>query len=476
MKRPLRWHDYFTINIYWFSLTTRAQTLTPLIIPLLVQRFVGEAVKGSYMGRVRLWALMMAVLAQALMGLLSDRCTSRWGRRRPFILLGTLGELGVFVLIGLVATTMEGMAGFWVLAALYIGSMLSSNTAHAATQGLIPDLVPLESRGRFSGVKSLLELPLPLVFVSLVIGKLVTGGALWGALIVLATVSVVCTLITMLAPEQRLQQEPAPLNWQPLLRLLLMTATFTAIILGLGALAKLTLRLPTTLSDGFRDVVRGLVAFLTMGAAIVAGVWASVRISIGEEIRRNRSFVWWVVNRLAFLVGATNLSAFMLYFLQERFPELAGPKAAAPATSMMMVVGLLILLAAIPSGYLADRLGRKTLTGAAGILAAIGLLLVVLLPHMWGLYVGGGMIGVATGLFYTANWALGTELVPQEQAGRFLGLSNLAGAGAGAIGAYIGGPLADHTGYLLLFVVYGAMFVLSSLALLGIKEGRVVGA
>jgi hypothetical protein len=29
------------------------------------------------------------------------------------------------------------------------------------------------------------------------------------------------------------------------------------------------------------------------------------------------------------------------------------------------------------------------------------------------------------------------------EAGRFLGISNLAGAGAGAIGTYIGGPIAD---------------------------------
>jgi MFS family permease len=65
---------------------------------------------------------------------------------------------------------------------------------------------------------------------------------------------------------------------------------------------------------------------------------------------------------------------------------------------------------------------------------------------------------------------LGTEIVPQEQAGRYLGLSNLAGAGAGAIGAYIGGPIADNVGYVPLFAIYGAMFLLSILALIGVQE------
>ena len=54
------------------------------------------------------------------------------------------------------------------------------------------------------------------------------------------------------------------------------------------------------------------------------------------------------------------------------------------------------------------------------------------------------MVGAATGVFFTTNWALGTDLVPKEAAGRYLGISNLAGAGAGAVGAYIGGPIADY--------------------------------
>ena len=72
----------------------------------------------------------------------------------------------------------------------------------------------------------------------------------------------------------------------------------------------------------------------------------------------------------------------------------------------------------------------------------------------------------------TANWALGTEIVPQEQAGRFLGLSNLAGAGAGAIGAYIGGPIADRMGYSIIMVIYTFLFMVSIAAILRVKENH----
>jgi hypothetical protein len=47
MEKKIRWYDYITINIYYFALTARSQTLTPLILPLLVQQFIGEASKGT---------------------------------------------------------------------------------------------------------------------------------------------------------------------------------------------------------------------------------------------------------------------------------------------------------------------------------------------------------------------------------------------------------------------------------------------
>jgi MFS family permease len=90
------------------------------------------------------------------------------------------------------------------------------------------------------------------------------------------------------------------------------------------------------------------------------------------------------------------------------------------------------------------------------------------------------LIGIATGLFYTANWALGTDIVPKLEAGRYLGISNLAGAGAGAVGAYIGGPIADYftvnmpaiegLGYVVLFSIYGLLFLFSAVAVTRVQE------
>jgi MFS family permease len=478
--QKIRWYDYITVNTYWLGQSVYAQTLTPLVFPLLVQQFVGEAYKGTFLGSLRLWTLMAALLVQALAGMLSDHSTLRWGRRRPFILIGGVGNILLIAVIALISS-LEGMTGYWLLFAVAILLQVSSNVAHGAVQGLIPDLVPEELRGRFSGIKAVLEIPLPLILVAFTIGKLIGAGQMWAGILVAMGILLVCLILTMFVREKPLQEAP-PWDWSAFLRLLLMTGVFTAIILAMGeGVKRLGPLVAGASSTTLLIVIMGTVGLLAIGLTVALGVWASVRLSIGRDSHRNPSFSWWVTNRLAFLVGTTNLSGFAVYFLQARL-GFSEEKAAGPASQLMMFVGVMILLTAIPSGWLADRFGAKRLTALSGIVAALGTLVVLLSPSLPIIYGGGILIGAATGIFFTANWALGTALVPQEEAGRYLGISNLAGAGAGAVGAYIGGPIADFftvhvpdvpgLGYVIIFAIYGVLFLLSSVALMRVGRSR----
>jgi MFS family permease len=479
-SRPLRWYDYIIINIYYLGTTTLSQT-NGLVIPLLVQMFVGVAVQGEYLGRLRLVTLMVALLTQALMGMLSDRSTLPWGRRRPFMFLGTL--LNLFFVAGIgFSAGLSGMAGYSFLFAMALLSQIAANMAHGAQQGLIPDLVPAEKRGRFSAVKAVLELPLPLILVSFTIAGMISRGDMWAGLLTAMGVLLVCMLLAMLIPEKPLKTAPPPFDWAPVIRLALMTALFAAIILGTGAAVKLVGRMMLGLPDSTLILSMGAAGLLAMLVSVGLGVYMSVHLSIGPQAaRRNPSFTWWVINRLAFLVGATNLSTFAVYFIQARL-GFERETAAGPAARLMLVVGVFILLSALPSGWLADRVGRRPLVALSGFLAAFGTLIALLSPNLTVIYIGGTLIGLATGLFYTANWALGTDIVPKGEAGRYLGISNLAGAGAGAVGAYIGGPIADYftvdipsfegLGYMVLFSIYGLLFLLSVLAVVRVKGSR----
>ena len=168
--KNMRWYDYITLNLFWLGLNIRNTALGSIFMPYLVGLFAPEAIKNSALGGMRSAGLIIAMLVQPAAGLLSDRSTSRFGRRRPYILVGALLDLVFLTVIAL-------SRDYWTLLIGVLLIQFSSNISHGPLQALIPDLVPEDQRGRASAVKSLLEL-LPLVLVGLTIAKLVGAGQL----------------------------------------------------------------------------------------------------------------------------------------------------------------------------------------------------------------------------------------------------------------------------------------------------------
>jgi MFS family permease len=463
--------DFLWVNVHWLGLSMASGSLTPIILPVLVQQFVAGEVKNTFYGALRAAGLLVAILVQPAAGLLSDRSISPWGRRRPFIFLGTVLDL-----VFLAAVALSG--SYWLLFLSMLLLQFASNIAHGALQGLIPDLVPEEQRGQASGVKAVMEL-LPVVLAAFTVAKLVGSGHISAALGVVAG----SLLLTMLATVPCVREEPLqePPD-QPLAPLMLRTLGLL-LGMGIGALAGVIcgalvggvgglVAVPFAGKEGALLVGVGIGGLVAVLSAIVAGVWASVRLSAGVESRP--SFTWWVTNRLLFLTAVGSLQSFALYFLQD---VLQVPNAPHTTGNLMMVVGIFTVVAAPASGYLADRIGRRKLVALAGLGATLGTLLLIFSPGVTTILISGCIIGVSTGVFFTTNWALGTGLVPPGQAGRYLGISNLAGAGAGIVGAGLGGPLVDffnrrvdNLGYLVIFGIYSVCFLSSAVVLMWVRE------
>ena len=108
-----------------------------------------------------------------------------------------------------------------------------------------------------------------------------------------------------------------------------------------------------------------------------------------------------------------------------------------------LIMGGSVLLISIPAGRLADRLGRKPLVIWACTLTAIGSLLIISFRDLTIFSIAGAFIGMGAGIFISANFALLTEIVPRDEAGRYLGISNIASAGGGAIARLLGGLIID---------------------------------
>ncbi|MBN1873092.1 MAG: hypothetical protein JXA33_02605, partial [Anaerolineae bacterium] len=78
---------------------------------------------------------------------------------------------------------------------------------------------------------------------------------------------------------------PLSVEWQPSLRLLLTTAAFTLIILGLGAVVNMGMRMETTMAN--RQLLTGLIGILGMAVAVAPGVWVSSGSASGAKFTKS---------------------------------------------------------------------------------------------------------------------------------------------------------------------------------------------
>lgn len=479
--RRLRWHEFITINLFWLGLNVRNTAVGSVFTPYLLALFVPEGERNSALGFISTAGLIIAMLVQPAAGLLSDRSTSRFGRRRPFLVIGSLFDVLFLALIAL-------SSNFAMLLMATLLIQFSANLSHGPLQGLIPDLAPPEQRGRASAVKAVLEL-LPIVLVGFTIAQLVGAGEFGWAVFVTGIVILITMLLTVIfVHEEPLREKPSVSFKGPMLRTLGMLAgILVGALAGLasgGAIGGLLglAAWPFVGKAAALAVMVGLGGMTAMVIAVVAGVWSGALAVLGQEALQNASFTWWIVNRLFFLAAATSFQGFLPFFLMYTF-GMTAEQAASTNGTLMTVIGLFILASALGGGWLADRFGKRRMAWWSGIVAALGAslaLITIWLPHMSLLYLAGILIGLGTGLFMTSNWALGADLAPAQEAGRYLGVSNLAGAGAGMIGKGMGGPLADYLngfqpglGYFAIFAAYAVLFAMSAVSLRWVqKEGR----
>ncbi|AIY02468.1 major facilitator transporter [Arthrobacter sp. PAMC 25486] len=107
-----------------------------------------EADKEGILALVTGAGAAVSLVANPLFGTFSDRTTSRFGRRVPWVFIGAL--LGTIGLVGLAgAPTVAAMTLLWCLV------QLGCNGALAATTAAIPDQVPVRQRGSIGGLASM---------------------------------------------------------------------------------------------------------------------------------------------------------------------------------------------------------------------------------------------------------------------------------------------------------------------------------
>ncbi|ANF31190.1 MFS transporter [Leifsonia xyli] len=138
-----------------------------------------------------------AIIAYPLTGALSDRTTSRFGRRRPWIAAGALVFAASLVLLGL-QTSIVGMGVFWSLALTGFCILTAALTA------TISDQVPVDQRGYVSGWISAPQA------IGIILGVALVTYAFVGAVVGYAAMAVLLLLLVLpflLLPDAVLPRE-----------------------------------------------------------------------------------------------------------------------------------------------------------------------------------------------------------------------------------------------------------------------------
>lgn len=404
--------DYLKITILVFATTGLWQSMHSLILPIRILDFAPEAEKNTYLGLMTFVGLIIAMLLQPVFGAISDRSGFRMGKRRPFIIIGVLCLLLFLPGIGLAGS-------YAVIFAIYCVMQISSNAVQGAHQGFIPDLVPEGKKGQASGIKSFVEM-LGGVILIYIVGKLMDNYAagsgdqwLWFSLLIPGIILLVCMLVTIFTVKEKTGSAKSPFS--------------------------------------IKEVICN---------------------TFKIDIRMNRRFLWFLASRLFFFAALGIIQQFSLYFLM--YLGVPDPASAAARFLILAVVGMLVVV--YPAGRLSDRIGRKPIAITSAFIGAFGILLIILTKDYTMIMVAAGFIGVALGGFSSTNWAMAIDMVSTGEEARYLGIANMATAGAGALARLIG-PVIDFfekqslgMGYQVMLFTCLFLFVVGGLILTRIRE------
>jgi MFS family permease len=406
---------YLGVSAYWFA-TSFKWFLLFLLLPVQVAAVVPEGEKNTWWGLVVFLGALEAMVGPAIFGALSDRCGSRFGRRRPFIAIGAACTALALLFLG-------GATQFWMLVVGYLFLQISDDIATGPYAALIPDLVPPERRGRASGMLGLLQL----------LGQIGAAGTglllqnLYVLYVGIAVVNLICAAIVLLTV--RGGDQPAA---------------------------------PGAATPGAASRRRAPAARLRSLAQAWLAPW------------RSPDFRWVWITRFLNALGFYLILLYLTNYLTDRVGryhipglfELSSPSHAAMV--LAVTISLSGAVAAVIGGPLADRIGRKQVIFWSGWLMFAVLVPFSLVPVFALIMPLAVLFGFGYGSYLSASWALAADTLPNaEDSGKDMGIWQMSVATpqllAGLVGVLVdlGNRLHSGLGY------SGAFFVASFIFLAG---------
>jgi MFS family permease len=196
-RLPLR--ELIRLSVYWLGLSSIFAGLTTILAGRLEYDGLADAAgAGRTLFALTIGGAIIAMVVQPTIGSISDYTISRWGRRKPYIFIGSV--LDVVFLIG-IAFSQELIA----IAAFVALLQFSSNFAQGPFQGYVPDLVPGPQVGLASALVGLMQI------LGNVTGFVVAGIAVATDQFALGLIALgVLELVTMIGVVFRVREGRVP--------------------------------------------------------------------------------------------------------------------------------------------------------------------------------------------------------------------------------------------------------------------------
>jgi MFS family permease len=421
-----RMSQFAWLASFWFVIHFIWATLLPVVIPAMVKGMVAYEEQGTRLGLLLGAGAAVSAVLQLTIGFVSDSSESRYGRRKPYIIIGVL--LSCAAMLYLVHAP-----GYWHLLFAYFFAQIFLNTASVPYQSMMPDLVPERYHGRAAAMMGLFDLT----------GKL-SGLVVVG--LVLAGVGLGATRVAA--------------NGQPSFAML--GVVYCVLLLALAAvvLSKAP-SYPSILAAGFlrfRPAQTGrslLREFANFG------------------FRANWELVKLMFSRTAILLGYYTFIPFVYYFVEA---NLHVPEERIWLAAVLLAAIILGAVAGnLTGGYLCDRVGKRRV-----IFMGMALTIVFMLPMIFArdiitaIAYGVGL-GAGWGAFIAADWAFAFTLIPKEKTARYMGVWDMTAlapqmvapmAAGFARDRLLGLPGGEATAYQLIFS-FAIVYFIIGLVILG---------
>ncbi|WP_285362837.1 MFS transporter [Microbacterium sp. LMC-P-041] len=392
--------------------------LTPILggLSVKLQSLVGLEDAPLQLGLVTGIGALFALVAQPIAGRLSDATISRWGMRRPWIVIGVVGTFVSLVGVGLAPNVV-------VLTIAWCAAQTFTNFAQAAEAASLADQVPVRRRGYISGLAGA---AVPIAILAGAASLNFLPNDFWRAAAPAAVGLIFGLLFALTLKDKVLNKRPdAPMTFFNFISTFLFNPRRMP-DLGWAWLTKAMIML------GYGAVGTYLTLFLA----------TSYDMDIPEQLQFNLTATFVSV---AFMIAVSIIGG--------KLSDVAGRRRVFVSIGGVLAGAGILLLAVSPS------------FGAGGLTVIL---------------VAEALIGAGMGLFFAVDAALCVDVLPADgNTAKYLGILNIANTLPAMIAPLIAGvifiPLGQMlfgAGYTLWFVVAGVVAIAGGVLVFRVRGVR----